>query len=387
MNSIGIVNHDRSPAITSYANMSNRKISSRVTGQRRQKEVEHGIHAASVNAVVERVVEQDRLLIRTMKRHKCRAPAVTCPLPSRMFFTVALALGLLAATCVGAAETSQTFATPEEAVQALAAASAARDSAALHAIFGPAAAELSNPDRVQATNEFARFADAYSQTNYLRPESATTRVLVIGTNDFPFPVPIVQKDGRWFFDTAAGKEELLNRRIGQNEISTLSAIRAYVDAQRIYSQKDHDGDRVLEFAQKIISTPGLKDGLFWSPEIDGEISPLGPYAADAADEGYRKRSPDAGEAPQPFHGYFFKILTRQGKHAPGGKYSYIINGNMIGGFSLVAWPADHGNSGIMTFIVNQQGLVYQKDLGPKTASVAEAMKEYDPDKTWALSPD
>jgi hypothetical protein len=197
----------------------------------------------------------------------------------------------------------------------------------------------------------------------------------------------VQSGGGWHFDTAAGVDELLNRRIGANELSTLQTMRAYVAAQREYAGQDRDGDQVLEFAQKIMSSPGQKNGLYWSPDLDGEFSPLGPLAADAQEEGYGFKAKAEGEAPQPFHGYFFKVLTKQAKSAPGGKYDYIINGNMIGGFALVAWPAQYGDTGIMTFIVNQQGRVYQKNLGPKTASIVKGMKSYDPDKTWAISPD
>jgi Protein of unknown function (DUF2950) len=297
------------------------------------------------------------------------------------------ALALFAAAQVNAAETGKTFATPEEAVAALAGAVSTTNRAELHAIFGPAADDLLNPDAVQARNEFSTFATALGETNRLVPESDTRRVLELGDEHWPFPVPIVQKDGRWFFDTVAGKEELLNRRIGRNELETLKVVRAYVQAQREYAAKDRDGTELLKFAQKIISTPGAKDGLFWSPDFDGEISPLGPLAADAAAEGYGKGKKNPGDEPQPFHGYLFKILTRQGKHAPGGKYDYVINGNMIGGFALVAWPAEYGQSGIMTFIVNQQGRVYQKDLGPQTVKTVGTMKAYDPDKTWAISPD
>jgi hypothetical protein len=296
-------------------------------------------------------------------------------------------LVLFAAAQVSAAETGKTFATPEAAVAALAAAVNTTNRAELHAIFGPAAEELVNPDAVQAANEFATFASALTTTNRLAGESPTRRVLELGNDHWPFPVPIVQREGRWFFDTAAGVEELANRRIGGNEVETLQAVRAYVQAQREYASRDRDGDEVLEYAQKIFSTPGAKDGLFWSPDLDGEISPLGPLVADAAAEGYGKWKQSAGDEPRPFHGYLFKILTRQGKHAPGGKHSYIINGKMIGGFALVAWPAQYGETGIMTFIVNQQGRVYQKDLGPHTARTAAAMKAYDPDKTWTVSRD
>jgi len=300
---------------------------------------------------------------------------------------VAFALVLFAAAQLSAAETGKTFATPEEAVAALVSAVKTEDHSELRAIFGPAAEDLVNPDTVQAANEFAAFATALGETNRLVHESDTRRVLELGNDAWAFPVPIVQRDGHWFFDTAAGTEELLNRRIGANELSTLAVVRAYVQAQREYASRDRDGGEVLKYAQKIISTPGAKDGLFWSPDFDDEISSLGPLAADAADEGYRSGQQNPGDEPHPFHGYFFKILTRQGKHAPGGKYDYVINGNMIGGFAFVAWPAEYGNSGIMTFIVNQQGRVYQKDLGEKTGKLAPAMKQYDPDLTWQLSPD
>jgi hypothetical protein len=312
---------------------------------------------------------------------------VHCTFSSLVLLAVALFLSPFAATRAVAAEPDKTFASPEEAVTALASAVTAKDSAAMRAIFGSTYEDLVNPDQVQATNEWIAFAAAFSQTNHLVPDSPTSRTLVIGTNGFAFPVPIIQKNSRWLFDTAAGTEELHLRRIGHNELAALSAVRAYVDAQREYASKDRDGDKVLEFAQQLISTPGTKDGLFWPPDLDGEISPLGPLVAYAQTLGYHAKK-DPPDAPRgPYYGYHFKILTGQGKHAPGGKYNYIINGNMIGGFALVAWPAAYGESGIMTFIVNQQGLVYQKDRGPKTESVAEAMREYDPDQTWSPSAD
>jgi hypothetical protein len=212
-------------------------------------------------------------------------------------------------------------------------------------------------------------------------------VLEIGTNAWPFPVPIVKNDGKWFFDTVAGREEILNRRIGSNELATLQVMRACVEAEREYASQDRDGNGVLKYAQRFISHPGTRDGLYWPTESDGEISPLGPLVAEAQSEGYGLQSREGKARPQPYHGYFFKILTRQGKHAPGGKYDYVINGNMIGGFALVAWPAEYGRSGIMTFIVNQQGLIYQKDLGPKTSKLAPDMKRYDLDPGWQVSPD
>jgi hypothetical protein len=298
-----------------------------------------------------------------------------------------LALALSASTAVRAADTGQTFPTPEAAVAALTAAANARDREALNGIFGPAEADIENPDQVQAAGELEHFAAALNATNRLVHESDTNCVLEVGAKSWPFPIPLVEQDGGWHFDTAAGKEEILNRRIGRNELATLQTMRAYVAAQREYASRDHIGNEVLQYAQKIISSPGLKDGLYWPTNLDGELSPLGPLAAQAEIAGYSEMWQGAGTAPEPFHGYYFKILTRQGKHAPGGKYNYVINGNMIGGFALVAWPAEYGNTGIMTFIVNQQGRVRQKDLGAKTCRLAPAMDEYDPDSTWELSTD
>lgn len=298
---------------------------------------------------------------------------------------LALALACSGPLALSAADIGKTFATPEEAVSALVAAASTDDFNALQVIFGPAAGDIENPDRVQATNEHRAFVSAFNQTNRIVRESDSRCVLEVGENSWPFPIPLVKRDGQWFFDTEAGKDELVNRRIGKNELSTLQVVRAIAEAQREYATKDRDGDEVLEFAQKFRSAPGKKDGLFWPPDLDGEISPLGPLAAQAQDEGYGRGSREAGVAPEPFHGYFFKVLTRQAKSAPGGKYDYVINGSMIGGFALVAWPAEYGESGIMTFIVNQQGRVYQQDLGLKTAKIAAAMKEYNPDKTWTIS--
>ena len=307
--------------------------------------------------------------------------------PSLIYGNWVLPLALSAPIVASAADIGQTFATSEEAVAALAAAASAQDTNALRVLFGATAADLQNPDHVQAINDLIEFTTAFNQAHRIVHKSDSKCVLYIGENSWPFPIPIVKTDGQWFFDTEAGKDELLTRRIGDNELSTLETVRAYVEAQREYASKDRDGDQVLEYAQKIESTPGTKDGLYWPPELDGEISPLGPRVAQAQAQGYWQSPRKAGAEREPFHGYFFKILTRQGKSAPGGKYNYIINGNMIGGFALVAWPAEYGNTGIMTFIVNQQGRVYQKDLGPKTAKTAAAMKSYDPDKTWTISPD
>ncbi|HLH52888.1 MAG TPA: DUF2950 domain-containing protein [Verrucomicrobiae bacterium] len=313
--------------------------------------------------------------------------------PIKLFFhaigghELVFALALWSAVGATAAETSRTFASPEAAVAALVTAVDSQDASAIRDLFGPVATELENRDEVQAANEHIAFARALNKAARIARQSESRCVLEVGDQNWPFPIPIIKRDGQWFFDTEAGKEELLNRRIGRNELATLAVMRACVQAQREYATRDHDDDEVLEFAQKFISTPGTKDGLYWPPDLDGEISPLGPLVANAQRLGYKHQPQDPQPSPEPFHGYFFKVLTSQGKHAPGGKHTYIINGNMIAGFAFVAWPASYGESGIMTFIVNQQGRVYQKDLGQRTIKSAASMQAYDPDDAWAVSPD
>lgn len=299
--------------------------------------------------------------------------------------SLVLTLGLHFAS--EAAETGEVFATPEDAIAALKTAVASQNTADLRRIFGPAAEDIQNPDRVQATNDLAEFADALNAKTRIVRESDMKYVVEAGTNSWPFPVPIVKTNGDWYFDTAAGEDEILNRRIGKNELEVLNTMRAYVDAQREYASKDRNGDEVLQYAQRITSTPGKTDGLYWPPDADGEISPLGPLVAEAQGEGYAVKGQGHETTRTPFHGYYFKILTRQGPHAAGGKYDYIINGRMIAGFGLIAWPADYGNSGIMTFIISQQGRVYQRDLGPKTDKLAPAINAYDPGPGWSPSRD
>jgi hypothetical protein len=286
-----------------------------------------------------------------------------------------------------AVEQAKTFPTPQEAVSALGEAVNTTNRAALAELFGPASEQLTNPDPIQGAMELATFSAAFNATNRLVRESDTKMVLEVGMEAWPFPIPLLKVAGGWQFDTRAGIEELLNRRIGRNELEALRTMRAYVDAQREYAGKDRDGDEVLEYAQRISSSPGQMDGLYWPYELNGETSPFGPLVAEAQGKGYFKKSETADSGPQPFQGYLFKIMTRQGKHAPGGSYGYVINGNMIGGFALVAWPAEYGDSGVMTFIVNQQGRVYQKDLGENTAKVVKKMRAYDPDPSWQSSRD
>jgi hypothetical protein len=327
--------------------------------------------------------------LNTMKTSSKRFPmtSLKCSFQGIARHSLALALALNALPALNAAPTGKSFASPEEAVSALAAAASTDDRNAFRAIFGAAAADLENPDFVQATNEHRAFCSAFYHTNRIVHESDSKCMLEVGQDLWPFPIPIVKRNGQWFFDTEAGKDELLNRRIGRNELATLQSVRAFVEAQREYAARDRDGDEVLEFAQQFRSTPGMKDGMYWPPDLDGEISPLGPLAAQAQELGYGGKARKEDSAPEPFHGYLFRVLTRQGKHAPGGKYDYIINGNMIAGFALVAWPAEYSESGVMTFIVNQQGRVYQRDLGKDTARIVKGLQSYDPDNTWQVAVD
>jgi hypothetical protein len=308
---------------------------------------------------------------------------------SRQLLNGLLSSCLFTASCLdlSAADAAKTFPTPEAAVAALSEAVGTTNRVALSLLFGAESESLVNPDEIQGSIELANFTAAFNQSHRLVPDSASRVTLEVGPDAWPFPIPLVNRDGAWQFDTAGGLQELLNRRIGRNELDVLRVMRAYVEAQREYANQDRDGDGVLEYAQTISSTPGKTDGLYWPPELNGQISPLGPLVAQAQQEGYFGEDSGPRHSPQPFHGYLFKILTRQGKHPPGGKYSYIINGNMIGGFAMVAWPAAYGESGVMTFVVNQQGRVYQKDLGKGTSRTAAKMSAYDPDATWTLSPD
>jgi len=320
--------------------------------------------------------EGDSIRARPAFKHLIYARSATLEL-------VALAL-MVVFPLRGLAAGEQQFATPEAAVSALETAAKSRDTNAIHAIFGPAGRDLVSPDAVQATQEFEVFVNRLSEKTELVRRSESNCVLQLGADPWPFPIPLVKADGQWSFDTEAGRQEVLNRRVGRNELGALAVCRAYVDAQREYAGKDRNGDQVLEYAQRLRSTPGSHDGLYWPLRGGDEQSPLGPLIAAARVEGYRRQARIMTDEPSPYHGYYFKVLTKQGKHAPGGKYDYIINGHMIGGFALVAWPAEWGNAGVMTFIVNQQGKIYEKNLGPKTAALAKAMTRYEPDSSWSL---
>jgi len=306
---------------------------------------------------------------------------------SGLVFTVALlaTVAVVFAWSIPGAEASsqRLFPSPEDAVKALAEAVKAKDETAIDQIFGPSGKDLHSGDKVQDAAEYDELAGHLAEKTTLVKESDTKVILQLGHENWPFPIPIVKKNDQWFFDTEAGKEEIVNRRIGENELTAILVCRTYVKAQREYTLKDWDGDGIFAYAQKLRSDRGKRNGLFWRAASGEIMSPLGELVAKARMEGYKKeKSVFKEETPTPFHGYYFKILTRQGKNAPGGQYNYVINGNMVGGFALVAFPSNWGNSGVMTFIVNQQGKVYQKNLGPNTMKVAKKMKSYNPDKSW-----
>ena len=282
-----------------------------------------------------------------------------------------------------AAAQPKTFASAEEAVKALMAAAKSNNDKEMLAIFGPGAKELIfSGDAAADRQRRARFIKAYDEKNRL-VQQGNDMILVIGNEDWPFPIPVMKKGDSWIFDIARGKEEILNRRIGENELDAIQVCRAIVDAQREYAMKDRDKNGLLEYAQKFRSDAGKKNGLYWDSKAGEPQSPLGPITVQARGEGYRGNT---SGGPTPYHGYFYRILTAQGKDAAGGAYSYLVKGKMIGGFAVVAYPAEYENSGVMTFIVNHDGKVFQKNLGSNTASIAKAMKEYNPDSSWTAVP-
>jgi hypothetical protein len=288
-------------------------------------------------------------------------------------------LGLAAVSCSRATPSPRTFATPEEAVRTLTDVVKAGKLDELVAIFGPDGKELvESSDPATARGNRKVFTVAVAEKWHLIDQGANTKVLVIGNEEWPFPVPLVRQANGWQFDTAAGKEEVLARRIGRNELAVMQICRTYVAAQRLYARDGHDGKRAGLFATAFRSDPGKQNGLYWPAGHGQRRSPLGDLVAQAAEEG----RVSAGAQPAPFHGYQFKILTAQGAAAAGGAKNYVTGGDMSGGFALVAWPAQYDASGVMTFIINQDGILYEKDLGPETAATAKKMSLYDPDPSW-----
>ncbi len=302
----------------------------------------------------------------------------------RRLATTSLTVGLLllwtmlCGVATAASDVVQTrFGTPDAAVQALKTALKNDDQSSLIAMFGKEyAPKLLNPEKEVARDTRKRLADAMDQGTSLRQDTADRVVIVVGNEQWPFPIPLVKSGSDWFFHTAAGLDEILDRRIGRDELNAIQVCRAYILAQRDYARVIRDNSGVRKFAQKVASSPGKQDGLYWDPKTaNGEESPFGPMVAE-----YLKGGRKAGD---PYYGYYFRILTKQGSNVPGGRYNYVINGNMIAGFAMIAFPAEYGKTGIMTFVVSHHGKVFQKDLGPKTDKIARDMQEFNPDKSWA----
>jgi hypothetical protein len=291
---------------------------------------------------------------------------------------VSMAIAALLCTTASIVSAQQDFKTADEAASALAGAAKAGDRKAIVTVLGPDGQDIvSSGDEVADAATRQKFVAAYDAKHQIAMEGDNKAILVIGQEDFPLPIPLVRKDGSWRFDTAAGREEILFRRVGRDELDAIQSCLAYVDAQNEYAERDRTGAGANTYAQRIISAPGKKDGLYWPTSQGEDASPLGELIAEATEQGYR-----VGEGRTPYHGYYFKILSKQGPDAPGGALDYVVKGKMIGGFALVAYPAEYRNSGVMTFIVNHTGNVFQKDLGPDTAKLAERMTSFNPDRSW-----
>jgi hypothetical protein len=284
--------------------------------------------------------------------------------------------GLMALALLGSAsQAQQSYKTPEDAAAALAAAVKSGPGDILK-VLGKAAEDIvASGDEVADVDIRARFSSMYDVKHGIKAEGNKTATLLLGPDDFPFPIPLVNTKTGWEFDTDEGRIEVLRRRIGRNELDAIQTALAYADAQNEYADKDR-GEGAGVYAQRIVSSPGKKDGLFWRD--DSDPSPLGALVAEASKEGYR--AGDTG--PAPYHGYYFHILKGQGRDAQGGALNYVVKGKMIGGYALIAWPAEYGNSGVMTFLVNHAGTVYEKDLGKRTEFIAERTTLFDPDETW-----
>jgi Protein of unknown function (DUF2950) len=306
-------------------------------------------------------------------------------LRASLTMTLAVLLILAAARSMPASSGTakqEHFASAEEGAQARIAALKANDVKALLNILGPEARPLiASGDPVEDRQDRERVVQEYEASHSLVMSNETKAVLQAGNDDWPLPIPLVKDTDGWHFDTHAGKEEILNRRIGRHELAAIEVCRAYVDAQREYYLRNPTGDALLHYAQKFLSTKGKRDGLYWSTKDSKEPSPLGPQIARARGEGYVKAKGARGQ-PLPYHGYYYRILKAQGPDAPGGAYDYVVRGKMLGAFALVAYPASWGSSGVMTFLVNRDGVVYQKDLGPNTAALARSMTRFNPDSTW-----
>lgn len=299
---------------------------------------------------------------------------------SRLRVAVILFGLMMTAGCAKQSANDGAFKTPEEAVSALVAALQKDDVATLQALLGPGSEELlDSGDAVQDASDRAAFLAAYEAKHALADDGPDRKVLVTGDDDWPMPIPVVKREGGWQFDGEAGIDEIIYRRVGGNELGAIDVSRGFVDAQLEYAAEGRDGDPAGIYALKLVSDEGLHNGLYW-PTAEGEPpSPAGPFVAAAAAEGYRRAE---GDQRAPYHGYYYRMLYAQGGNANGGAREYFKDGLLTEGFALVAWPADYGSSGVQTFIVNQDGIVFQKDLGEDTATAVEAIQSFDPDSSW-----
>lgn len=293
----------------------------------------------------------------------------------------------LACGAMAAQPRQQEFATAEQAVEALVTATRGDALQSLLGILGPHGAKLIHSGDPIADREGRdRFLAAYDQAHHLEYDGSRQAVLLVGPEDWPLPIPLVHDSGGWRFDTRAGEQQILDRRVGRNELNVIEVCRAYVQAQREYADIQASSGSGRQYAQHFLSRPGQRDGLYWPVTGEEAESPLGPLVAQARAEGYVSELPEGKR--QPYYGYYYRILTRQGAHASGGARNYLAaDGRMSGGFALLAYPAVYGDSGVMTFIVNQNGIVREKNLGPRTASIARAIREYDPDPSWRIALD
>jgi len=289
------------------------------------------------------------------------------------------------ASSTASAAAQDAFNTPEEAVSAFVAALQKDDIPALHKLLGPQAKELvESGDPVEDNSAREWFVTAYNAKHALEAAGPDKMTLSVGEDAWPMPIPLVKRDGKWYLDGAAGADELIYRRVGRNELGAIEVCRGFVTAEQEYAAQGHDGDRAGIYALKLVSDKGMQNGLYWPTSDDEPPSPAGPFVAEAAGEGYRRAE---GEARTPYHGYYYRMLFRQGPNAKGGAKEYFKDGVLTQGFALIAWPADYGSSGVQTFIINQDGTVFQKDLGEDTAKAVETIQAFDPDGTWtAVAP-
>ena len=305
---------------------------------------------------------------------------VSCTLP------VFISLGAEQKTDTAAASqpTQKQFDTPKQAADALIQVAANFDVAAAKEILGPDGEEIvSSEDPVQDKNRAAEFAAKAKEKTSIQidKKNPNVAILLVGKDDFPLPIPLVKRNGKWSFDTKVGREEILNRRIGANELNAIAICRGFVEAQHEYAMEKHDGSKVNQYAQRVLSTPGKHDGLAWQNPDGTWGGPVGEEVAKALEEGY------SAQAGKPYHGYYFKVLTGQGPAAAMGEMDFVVGGAMIGGFALAAAPAEYRVTGVQTFIVGPNGVVYEKDLGPDTLKTFQSMDKYNPDKTWKVTED